>query len=235
MHGNNINWKTEFEIYCDPTKTQAPLDEDFTLEVKTDECKLRITIIHSEGCPMFEATSIIAFFDRNPAILGVLLIVVGFVSNFFGGKFFNIVFAVVSGITVFIVSLLLCSVFGGLSVLDKTTDTTVGNFFAAIFCFLLSAAFGVLIGYLTTRFKAFGISLLGGIGGFILGFWFHTVVLSWISRNAIFALIVSLAGAIGAAGYTFYYSEKLGAPMTSIVGSYMIIRGASMFIGYFPG
>lgn len=180
-----------------------------------------------------EATAIINFFAKHPAILAITLIAVGIVSTFFGGKVFHVVFALVSGVVTFVIAILLCSVFGGLKALDSNV-VTAGSVFSAVICFLFSIGLAVLIGFLTTKVKSFGPSLLGFIGGAIFGVWVNFLTIGQFYQSTFISVTLALAFGIATAIYTFRYTKTLAVPMTSIVGSYLIVYGAGMIFGGFP-
>ena len=116
--------------------------------------------------------------------MAVSLISIGLISNFFGGRLFHIVFALVAGTVTFIITILLSSLFGGLDALTSDASSKkFGYILLAILCFLLSIGLAAFVGFLTTRFKRFGPSLLGAVGGFIIGLFLYTLIISKVYES----------------------------------------------------
>jgi len=118
-----VNYTATFEIDCNSTgKRDAPLND---LKVNdTDPCNLHVTGSHRAGCPILQVTSIVQFMAENPWTIGVLLIAFGFVSTFFGGKFFPYVLATVGGGVTFLAVLIFASAFGALKALESKGHRT---------------------------------------------------------------------------------------------------------------
>jgi len=228
-------YKTIFEVFCDPDGNEdvQPEDKDFKVEKDSDKCEVRISVKHNSGCQVIPTTAIVNFFKKYPALLAVFLIGFGIAANFFGGKIFPYVIAILGGGFTFLVTLLLSSVFGGLDALDR--DPSVGNVFLAIFCFLIAGGLSAGIAFLCWKYVKFGPTILGVFGGFSLGFYLYNITFAFFVNSQIFRLIVIAALAIGCGIYAYIYSETLTVPLTSIIGSYCLVRGASLFIGHFPG
>ena len=107
-----------YEVTCDPSITDAPALKKENLDT-TDKCSPKLTFPHKTGCPVFEATSIVRFLAENPWALGTILIILGAIVTFYGGKFFPIVLAGITGGVTFFIVLLLASVLGLLVALEK--------------------------------------------------------------------------------------------------------------------
>lgn len=230
-------WKTNVEIFCNPEgsmKTELQ-SFDFNVTANRDTCVMKIQGRHKAGCPVVEATSFINWLAKNPIIAGIILISLGIIANFFGGYLFNWVITVTGGISIFFVVILLLSVFGGLKAMDSQAYSGhFGYILLAILCFTLAIASGVGIGYLTFRFKRLGAGLFGFFIGFICGFYLHKILIAWITENQFVKLVVIASAAIATGIYSFNWSKTLTVPTTAIIGSYLIIRGFSMFLGGFP-
>jgi len=160
------------------------------------------------------------------------LIAVGFLSNFFGGALFHIVLAVVVGTTVFGLVLILGTVFGLMDAFIKD-DVSVGYYFIAIGVFLLGVGLAFLVAKVLARYPKFGPPVLGAIGGFYLGVYIYNIALSYIWENTYFMLITGIAASIGTTIYSFKFGKTLTVPMTSFVGSYLLLNGVNTFIGGF--
>jgi hypothetical protein len=106
-------YQATITVKCDSSvSTFSPKVDD-----TTDKCHLKIEGTHKAGCAVFQATALVEYFSEHPYLIGVALIVFGFVATFFGAKFFRIMIAIGAAFIVFIVILLLASALGLLNAL----------------------------------------------------------------------------------------------------------------------
>jgi hypothetical protein len=111
--------KITFEIFCDPTVTTRPNLTDFSID-NSEECHSFVSFAHAAGCPVANVNGLVAYFTENPWIIGIVLIVGGFIMNWWGAKFIPWVVAIFTGVATFLVVLLLASVMGMLDYIDPT-------------------------------------------------------------------------------------------------------------------
>ena len=162
------------------------------------------------------------------------MLVFGPVVTFFGGKFFPYVLATVSGGLVFMITLLLASVFGALKALDKNRKATSGQIAATVFSFLIAAVLAVFVGWFLKKTRRIGITILGALAGFFVGFLLYTFVFAqWLDHVAV--LVVLAFGCAIILGFlAFKFDRHIIVYLTAFIGAYAFIRGISIFAGKFP-
>lgn len=105
----------------------------------------------------------------------------------------------------------------------------------AIVGFVITTAIAIGAGSLGKLSENISAGVLGGITGFALGFFFYSLVFAmFIKTSSIILWIILFAST--SAGFTFMYMkrDKVEAYLTALIGSYLIIRGISFFLGGYP-
>lgn len=227
-------WRTSIEVFCDPNGKQSVdlTSANFTVNKDSESCFVNITTRHNAGCPTMQALGIFEFFNSNPGIAGLVLLGLGFVTNFFGGKFFGYVVTIVGGLTTFIITSLIFSVFGGYKAFNA--DVHLGWYILALLCFAVSLVAGLGVAFVTFKWKRAGASFFGFWVGFFAGYYFYALIVTFLFYNTYVAMMIIAASSIATAYYAFFWSRTLTVPATSTLGAYMMIRGFSMFVGGFP-
>lgn len=153
---------------------------------------------------------------------GIGMIILGMFLAFFGNKFVNAVIFCISTLAIFVL---------------------VGNLFFELFMKKVSKEWvqwviivlifiaGMIIGYILVKMRKYGIAVLAAWGGAMLGVFIATF--SFSAKGAVYwILIVALAIVFGA--LAFFLEKFVIQLMTSFIGSYLMIRGISLFAGGFP-
>lgn len=98
-----------------------------------------------------------------------------------------------------------------------------------------SAVVGLIVGYFMTRqsMQRIGAAILAAWGGFIVGLILNESVLYLTDSTAVF-WCVAIGCAIAAAIFAFVAYNHALILSTALIGSYSIVRGASLYIGGFP-
>jgi hypothetical protein len=104
---------------CNPDNKGSEI-KDLSVDDR-DLCNPKFKFSNEKGCPVFKATGIIAFIEKNPWIIGTILIAFGIVSAFFGGRLFPKVLMAAFGGTVFAVVILVLSAIGMMKALEGET------------------------------------------------------------------------------------------------------------------
>lgn len=166
--------------------------------------------------------------------MGLLLIIFGIITTFFGGKFFKYVLATVSGGLTFLIVLLLASVVGALKALEKNRDATPGQISLTVMSFVVALAAGLFVGWFIKKLRRIGITVLCAAAGFFLGFLLYSLVfIQWLEHQAVLIVLVILLTALGA--YLGWRFDKLIIVyVTAFLGAYALVRGISIFAGKFP-
>jgi hypothetical protein len=229
--GTNDTQKIAFEIKCDSSITDKPSFTDFDVD-NSQECLTLITFSHAAGCPVANVNGLVAYFTENPWVIAIILIVAGFIMNWWGGKFIPWVVAIFSGVVTFLVVLLLSSVMGLLDYIDPTQDG--GNVGLVVLAFILATAFGVLVGFLMLKFFLIGFCIMGFFAGYTLGALLYTLVfISFLQSTYFLAFLTFGLGFVGAY-LCFRFRKDLAIITTALLGAYAFVRGISMFVGDYP-
>lgn len=163
-----------------------------------------------------------AFMNQYYYLWGAGLIVLGLFLGFFGNKFVNFVIYVMATLAFFIiVSNLFFNLF-----MEKVHQQWVQWLFIVLI-FLLAN----LIGYCFVRFRKQGISLLAGIGGCLIGVIIARSI-QFGSKAAYFATVFGFGFVV--ALIAFVIEKQTIQFITSFAGSYLAIRGISLYAGGFP-
>mgnify|MGYP001558927876 CR=1 FL=1 len=129
----------------------------------------------------------------------------------------------------FIVSLAICSSFGMLDYTDASKSGSLGALIGAV---IIALALAVLMGWLMMKkFFAFGFMLLGFVAGFFLGGIIYNLVLVGWAKSTAVLYICTFGLAILGVFLAYKFEEGLKIFVTSFLGSYLFIRGISMFCG----
>jgi len=78
-----------------------------------------------------------------------------------------------------------------------------------------------------------GAAVLGGWGGFLLGILLNTTVLFLANSEVLFWITTVLCAIVGAV-CAFFFFETVVISATAFSGSYLFVRGFSLYIGGYP-
>lgn len=175
---------------------------------------------------------IVSYLQENPWIVGIIMLVVGFLVTYYGKRFLPWVIAIFSGGATFFIVLLFCSLFGMLDYIDPTQDE--GSVGLVVLSFLLATAAGVLVGFFMKKFFFYGFIVLGFIAGYFAGnLLYNLVLIGLVQSSVLFFFVTFGCGAIAA--YLCYKRKKeLAIITTAFLGAYCFVRGISIFAGGFP-
>ena len=175
-------------------------------------------------CASFDLNALWVFLEEYEYLWGALFIIAGGFLGFFGRKLFKAaIFLVTAILVVFGILLLFYTTF-----LEDTTEEWVG--WTVLGCSIL---LGLVAGFFMMKLERFGISLLSGWGGFLLGFFCFEMFLYPTDSPAVF-WIVSIVLAIGAGVFAWFNEKHVLINMTAFGGAYMLIRGISFYAGGYP-
>lgn len=182
------------------------------------------TMTSSQVCPSFDMNALFEFLNKYSYLWGAIFIIVGIFFCFFGKKLFKAaIFTVTTIVVVFCILLLFYSTF-----LKDTTETWVG--WTVLVC---SVLIGLVAGFFVMKLERLGAALLAGWGGFLLGVMINEMALYKVQSEVLFWTI-AMAFAIAAAVASFFLFEHVLIIGTSFAGSYMLVRGVSLYAGGYP-
>ena len=187
-------------------------------------CNYKTTLTSSQVCAAFDLNALWDFMEKYDYLWGALLIAGGIFLAFFGKKLFlYAIFLVTAIFVVFAILLLFYTTF-----LNDTTETWVG--WTVLVC---SCLVGLIAGYFMMKMERTGAALVGGWGGFLLGVMLNEMVFYKVESNILF-WCVSIGCGVAAFVLSFIIADHVLIIMTSFAGSYMSIRGISLYAGGFP-
>jgi hypothetical protein len=152
------------------------------------------------------------------------MLLMGVFVAFFGNKFLNFVIGLVGFLasTIFLV----LSIFWIISKADANVDDWV-IYLLLVLCLVAGGG----VGYILIKSRKAGVAIMATWGGVTLGFILTTTL---VIGNVIayWAIIVASAAVCGFLAFKF---EKLMIMLsTALIGSYLAVRGISMYAGGFP-
>jgi hypothetical protein len=172
------------------------------------------------GCPVFHLRMLAQLLNRYSDPIGVFLIVSGIFISLFGNKFtdFTIGYAGFLTSSATLVNLS----FSGLVNAEEWYIVSL---------FIISVLSSALIGINLTKARKLGLAVLAGFCGVLFGFILSS---SLVISNALqFWAVITLSLAIWF--YSAFKSERYTVLVgSSFVGSYLLVRGISLFTDGFP-
>lgn len=187
-----------------------------------DLCHPTINYLSNKGCPVFTFDALTQFLDDYYYLWGAALIIIGLGLAFWGNKAVNVVIFLVTTLVVFVI---LGSIFFKLF-MDKVKEDWAKWLSVAVI-----VAIGAGAGYMLAKYRKYGVGLLAGWGGVMIGF----VITSSFAVGNQYAFYAILAVS---AVVMFYLAVKLEETViilvTSFIGAYATVRGVSLYVGGFP-
>ena len=152
----------------------------------------------------------------------------GFASCFFGAKFFWITIIV-----------LLCIVFTLIIFIVYFIFQSIINFGGEDWIFLVlvgvGCLFGIAIGLCLKSMTSLFFIGIGGFLGYLLGLLLYDFILVWIKSNPTVIYWVTIAVCALICAYIGYkFLKGILIISTSLLGSYAVVKGISLYAGKFP-
>ena len=212
-------------LICDDNRSDGNYSVSTLMKMDgVGDCTFNTTLTADFVCPVFNTNSLVEWIQDNKWLFGSILIVVGFFLGLFGQRLFSITLFIVGTLaTVFLIWILFYSTF-----LSSSTEDWVS-------WVVLSGAIivGLLAGFVLYKCQRLGAAIIGGWGGWIAGAVFCTAVL-WAASSEVAFWIISVSFALIAAALAFCFYYHAVILSTAFAGSYMFVRGISLFAGGFP-
>lgn len=213
---------------CNETATQVENVELFNIESLNNGNVSTINAYGQSyyGCPYFTINQFMKFLNNYKALFVVVAVLLGFFVTFYGLKMFNIaIFCIATITTTFI-----CGELFYEFVKFNATSTTLWV------VFFVCLVIGLIMGYLAIAFEKAGFFALGAALGVIVGMILYQGILATFLAghgSAIFYVFCGLLGLIGGL-LSFWIYKDIIIIATSVVGSFIIVRGISVYTGNFP-
>lgn len=150
-------------------------------------------------------------FITNPVFMHLIVIAVGVLYNFFGGKFYPILHGFVCGLIFFLLSM---------AILPQPIGLIIG---------FVAAGLG---GYQCKTMKKFQAFILAFQLGFMASVIINVVLLTWWSTNLYLNLALTATISIGGGYFGMHHAKDTISFCTAIVGSGYITSGFFGLLGY---
>lgn len=221
-YGENSNYESVFRLNCE--KEIGDNQKINITSLQIDENKFTFEADSPYGCPVLQISAIYNFLVKSQYILGILMLVIGTVECFFGLYLLGPSLFGIGFITGFGILLIFFAEF----VLKPDSGSGL-LWFILIVCL----ASGGGLGYLATSLPKIGFFGLGIWLGIVLAFILNNLVLYLSESNVLLYLLMVIFGALGAL-LTRWKWKIVCVISTSVLGSYLAVRGLSIFFGYYP-
>lgn len=211
-------------MYCDIDQKSAPKVE--LVDISVEECSVIVKVTSDQACYEWSYNPLMKWVDSHSYMFGWILIVLGVFVGAFGKKLFKPAICLVGTLVFTVIStLFIFSIF-----FDRNTSSS-----APWIVFSVCAVVGVCIGILLAFLVRLGVGVLAAWGGFCVGLILYNAFLYKIDNDANVAFWCFTIGfAVIAAVLSLWLFWHAIIIATSIIGSYGLIRGISMYLGGFP-
>ena len=218
--GVNYGWYVE-QICSTSNETTYTIDPK---SIEANPCKPHIYFTSPSGCSIFSANGLFRWIESYFWIVAIVMIIIGGFELSYGLKLFKPTLFIIGTISVVAVILFVFYAW----FLPRATAQWVTWVMLAV-----STGLGLVFGFFLQKMTRIGVCALGAWGGVALGLLINTTFLYKTNSNTVFyLLVVGLAVVFGLVGLWKYKWVLIGG--TAFVGSYVFVRGWSLFIGGFP-
>lgn len=214
----------ELQLFCDSDieTIEVPNKVNYNM----DTCTYTTRVRSQHACYVFSLNAFFRYIGRFYFLFGGAMILIGLAVGFLGKKLVKPTICVIGSLAfIGLSSLLIFSL-----AFSRDSSATVEWIVFGVLCLV-----GVLIGLLLAWLARFGTALLAAWGGVALALMLYTSFVYKIdnAHNVAFWVFVILMGVVaGLLGY-FLFNHAI-IISTSIVGSYLFIRGISLYVGNYP-
>lgn len=179
------------------------------------------------ACPLYDFYTFWQFIDENQGIFAVIIILIGLFECIFGYKLLVPTSFIITCIGVIVIVAILFFQY----ILPPGLDDWV-----IWVILLLSLVVGLVAGFFVAKLKDKGLALVaGGVAGFFLGEFLFNLFGNRFGENLqavhIAFIVVSILIMVCLA---LVLSKIMIIFSTSLIGSYAVVRGISLFVGGFP-
>lgn len=219
----NIRW----ELTCDNTLERGDLVVTDNSDLKdSDKCSFTIKAKTKSACPYLYFYAAYKFLQDNKIIASVIFIFIGILFSFFGYKLMRV--------TIFLLGVVSVTCFVFILVFQFILPS--GGKPVLIWVVLgFGCALGILLGFAMSYYKKLFFSILGGVFGMIIANLSYIIILRYIDSNPDVVYWLTLVACIALFAFlTVIFHKYLVIIATSVIGSYSIMRGISIFFGNYP-
>jgi hypothetical protein len=214
-------------LSCDPNITDSYVWDDPLPTFNSANGTITVYGRGAASCPKVSGTFIVEFFDKFSYVTAVIAIIIGLVQCFYGYRLYRpTVFLLGFLLAFMVIVLFLFGIWTGPDSPSYKGYVIVG--FAVIT--------GILFGFLVAAVAWVAIVVSGAILGFFLSTFLYTLALYKIASkpdNLLFYNTLAIGMVLGSIG-GYEFQSAILILSCSFTGSYLIVRGVSVFIGGFP-
>ena len=171
---------------------------------------------------MFQFDKFSAFIYEYKWLWGAALVGYGLFMAFMGNKLVNAVIFIVTATAFFFVA---GTLFFQIALAKIKAEWAMWLSIAAII------VVGCLLGYFLQKYRKYGIALLAGWGGILVGF---SICTAFFVGNQSLSWVIVLGCGIAGGILTIYIEKFVIITTTSFIGSYAAVRGVSLYLGGYP-
>lgn len=193
----------------------------------SDACNVMLKYKGDFGCPKVEFSILAKFMDQYSFLFGAVAIVVGLLLAFVGNYVVTFTLACVTFLAVTLGGTYGLSLFvDGVIPHEQIKDYAVWIILGV--CALIGIPCAIFVGYK----RKWAIFLLGIFGGVMGGFLLTTLIGASLSTAAYWCIVVGCGLVAGI--LAFFLRIFTIITSTAFIGSYLCVRGISMYAGGFP-
>lgn len=208
-------------MFCDPKETSMKL---IGKQQYPETCMIELKYTTSAGCPKITEAGVATFIKNNYIPIGATLIIAGILLAFFGKHALKLVIFLVGGLSV-----AFALAYTSLSVIySKSEDPADWMLYTALGGSLLV---GLCVGACLVSCQDVGAAVIAGTAGASVGVLITQAAM--ITSSMAHWGIVG-ACAVGAVILACVLKDIIRIVVTSFIGSYMAVRGISLFAGHYP-
>lgn len=222
----NQNYKVTWRIFCNEELERGLLKITNQDKISIETCDVVLEAQSLQGCQMANYYALSSFIKNFKIIFFIAFILIGSFLNFLGAKIVKCTLVITSFfVTIGGIFFLLFSVIG-----LKSISMTV-----MWILLILTILISFVVAYLFLKFIKVFYAVLGGIMGYAIGSILYSFIFRHISANpTLFYWLTIIVCIILGVLFAVFAHKHLTIVATSILGSYIFIRGISLLAGGFP-
>jgi len=216
------NYGITFEVFCDSNMDSEPLI--VLNEELSNDCNPYYSITHKSGCMVGNLKGIWRFVESNAYIFAIVFMVIGLFNLILGRKLIKPAIAIIFCLSTVVAILFL------LYVLILQNDSKDWVLWLLL---VVSVILGGIVGFFASKFVRVGVFFLGLWAGAGVGLLLNNIVFYKINHVAVLWVLMAVFGLTLGILSIFWY-HYIVIVCTSIIGSFLFIRGISLFAGGYP-
>lgn len=208
-------------LYCDESVSNMKF---IGQQLNHEQCMVELKYASQSGCPKITQAGVAKFIADNYIPIGATLIIAGIALAFFGKHAIDTVIFLLGGLSV-----AFALAYGSLAVIySKQEDPADWMLYTSLGG---SLVVGLCVGACLVKCQDVGVAVIAGTAGASVGVLITQAAM--ITGNMAHWGIVGACG-LGAVIVACLLKDIIRVVVTSFIGSYMAVRGISLFAGHYP-